>query len=462
MKQNVLIRLVENLGKSDIQYALLRIDDMQSLAENEIDILISQDHMDQLREVMSNSNFFSWKSRRFLKKEVYGHFDGDQLFLVDVHYALIQNGIEYMDMNGIFERLNMINDRFFVLSDEDQLLHYFYHNMLGKNHIQPKHLESIKRLIGSDLDSRYLRNKIHDPTIYSIFDVFTKRPESFQRKSYNIAATANRIEKRLLARSSKNIIRFLYRRFIFRKIGRTPGIHFALIGVDGAGKSSLIDSLQQKLDQTKGVKFKIVYMGPWGQSRSPIHRWLKRKQITLPKEESMIFNSSGEKIKALSFYTSVSNVVKATIYYIGVYIELWQRYFSEVRPARNSGQIVLSDRYIFDLRYLYKKRIVTNYRLMRFLVCELFPPPDKIVFLHNDPEVIFMRKPQLEKSEIELFQKLYLKALHKYKPMLLKSDRGPDILASEILKEIFSMLLRHGNNTNLYSLKESKTRHNAL
>ncbi|MEJ2272838.1 MAG: hypothetical protein P8X91_10305, partial [Candidatus Bathyarchaeota archaeon] len=81
MKQNVLIRLIENLRKFDIQYALLRIDDMELLADNEIDILISQDHMDQLREVMSNSNFFSWKSRRFLKKEVYGHFDGDQLFL---------------------------------------------------------------------------------------------------------------------------------------------------------------------------------------------------------------------------------------------------------------------------------------------------------------------------------------------------------------------------------------------
>lgn len=462
MKQNVFIELIENLGKQNIRYALLRTDELESMDDNEIDILIRPDHKDQLKEVMSNSNFSCWKSRKFLKKEVYAYFDGDQLLLVDVHYALIQNGIEYLDMDGIFDRLRMVNDRFFVLSNEDQLLHYFYHNMLGKNHIQPKHLESIKKLIGGDLDKNYLRNKIHDSTIYSILDVFTKRPEPFQRKSYNIAATANRIEKRLLARSFRNIIRFLYRRFIFQKVGRAPGIHFALIGVDGAGKSSLIDSLQNKLDQTKGVKFKIVYMGPWGQSRSPIHRWLKRKQITLPKEESLIFNSSGEKIKPPSFYTSVSNVVKATIYYIGVYIELWHRYFTEVRPARNSGQIVLSDRYIFDLRYIYKKRIVTNHRLMRFLVCELFPTPDKIVFLHNDPEVIFARKPQLEKSEIELFQKLYLKALHKYNPMLLKSDKGPDILASEILKEIFSMLLRGGDSTNLNYPKERKTMQNAM
>jgi thymidylate kinase len=462
MKQDVLIELIESLGKQNISYALLRVDDMESGDENEIDILIQPDSINQFKEVMSNSNFFCWKSRKFLKKEVYGYFDGNRLFLVDVHYALIQDGIEYLDMDGIFERLNTINGRFLVLSNEDQLLHYFYHNLLGKHHIQPKHLESIKSLIASNLDSDYLRKKIHDPTIYSIFEVFANRPESFQRKSDRITITASRIEKRLLARSFKNIIRFLYRRFIFQKIGRTPGIHFTLMGVDGAGKSSLIDSLQQKLDETKGVKFKIVYMGPWGHSRSPIHLWLKRKQITLPKEDSSILSSPGVIMRPSIVYQTISDMIKATIYYMGVYIELWHRYLTEVKPARNKGQIVLSDRYIYDLRYIYKKRIVKNYRLMRFLVCRLFPLPDKIVFLHNDPEVIFARKPQLEKSEIELFQKLYIKALNKYDPMLLKSDKGPDVLALEILREIFSMLFRQDDSANLNSLKEHKTVQDAL
>ena len=462
MKQNALIELIESLGKHNIRYALLRVDDLESSTENEMDILIWPSHISQFKTVIDKSNFFCWKSRRFLKKEVYAYFDGDVLFLLDVHYALIQNGIQYMELDGIFERLNMINDRFFVLSPEDQLLHYFYHNMLGKYHIQPKHLDSIKNLIGGDLDDDYLRDKIHDPKIYRIFDMFTKRPESFQRKNVKIARTVNRIHNRLLASSLKNVIRALYRRFIFQKIGRTRGIHFALLGVDGAGKSSLIDSLRQKLDQIKGVKFKIVYMGPWGHSRSRLHRWLKAKQITLPGDDSMILSSSPGKMKPSSVYRMISNMAKATIYYIGVYIELWHRYVTEVRPVRDKGYIVLSDRYIYDLRYIYKKRIVRNYGLMRLLVCRLFPSPDRIVFVHNDPEIIFKRKPQLEKSEIELFQKLYVKALHRYEPMLLKSDKSPDMLASQILDEIFSILFKSENRENINSPKNSQIVHKVL
>jgi len=451
MKQNLFIRVIDNLRDHNIKYTFLRVEDIKSLDENELDILIWPTQIAEFRSIMHEMNFVCWKSRKFLKKEVYAHFDRDQLYLVDVHYALIQNGVEYLDISGIFERLNLLSNKYPVLSPEDQLLHYFYHNILGKYHIQPKHLDSIKKLIGSDLDIDYLRTKIDDPNIYFIFDRFIKRPESFRRKNKKVINTALFIEKRLLARSYKNVIRVFYRRFIFPRINHGHGVHVALLGVDGAGKSSLIDALEQKLDKTKGIKFKIVYMGPWGQSRSRLHRWLKRKQITLPKEGSSISESSEKKeilhrLKPSSIFRMIKRTAKATIYYISVYVELWYRYVTEVRPELNKGRIVLSDRYIYDLRYIYKKRVVQNYKLLRFLVCQFFPSPDKIIFLYNNPDIIFKRKPQLEKAEIELFQKLYIKALHKYEPMLLKTEKRADMLASEVLQEIFMKLFKLNSN----------------
>lgn len=450
MKQNEFIALIENLGKHKIKYALLRIDNIELLIENELDILVWPAHINEFKAIMHKMNFVCWKSRKFLKKEVYAHFDGNQLYLVDVHYAFIQNGIQYMDMDDIFERLNLINGKFAVLSLEDQLLHYFYHSILGKRHVQSKHLDSINRLTKRNPDMDYLNNKIADPIIYSIFDSFIKTPESFNKKNEEVQRTAALIEKGLLARSYKNVVRVWYRKFILPKVDHERGVHFTLMGVDGAGKSSLIDALKQKLDQTKGIKFKIVYMGPWGHSRSQIHKWLKGKQITLPKEVSGNSVSSKEellnKLRPSSISKMIKGTIKAMVYYGSVYVELWYRYFVEIRPSLNKGHIILSDRYIYDLRYIYKKRVVKNYKLLRSLVCQLFPSPDRIIFLHNDPDVIFKRKPQLKKTEIELFQNLYIKALHKYEPILLKTDRDPDTLSSEILKEIFSKLFKlHAN-----------------
>lgn len=445
MNQNLFIELLDNLKEQNIKYTLLRVDDIESFEENELDILIWPTHISEFVNIMQRMNFVCWKSRRFLKKEVYASFQSGQLYLVDVHYALIQNGIQYLDLNGIFERLCLLDNKYPVLSREDQLLHYFYHNILGKDHIQSKHIKPVNKLIRSGPDNDYLRKKINDKTIYAVFDTFIKEPESFQEKSNKVLNAAQLIEKRLLAQSYKNTIRVFYRKFIFPKVNRKRGVHFSLLGVDGAGKSSLIDALKQNLDQTKGIKYKIVYMGPWGHSRSRFHKWFKRKQITLPKEASVSASSKRsffDKLKLSSILKMFKSNIKATIYYGSVYGELWYRYISEIRPELKKGRIVLSDRYIYDLRYIYKKRVVQNYRLLRYLVCWLFPSPDKIIFLYNDPDIIFQRKPQLNKAEIELYQKLYINTLQKYTPMLLKTDRSPDELSSEVLEEVFLRLFK--------------------
>lgn len=451
MSQNIFIELIDNLTAHNIKFTLLRVSDIEWLEENELDILVWPAHTNEFIHVMNDTNFVRWKSRKFLKKEVFARFDGDQLYLVDVHYALIQYGIEYLDMDEISERLTVSDHKYPILSREDQLLHYFYHNMLGKYHIQPKHLDSIRNLIGRDLDIDYLGEKIDDPAISSIFKSFVERPELFCLINDKVRNAALLIRKRLLSSSYMNVVRFYYHRYFLPRINHKRGVHVALLGVDGAGKSSLIDALEEKLNQTKGVKFKIVYMGPWGHSRSGFHRWLKGKQISLPREEKDISESSDRgkilhRLKPSSIFRFIKRTVKATLYYISVYVELWYRYVTEVRPELNRGRIVLSDRYIYDLRYIYKKRVVKDYKLLRFLVCQFFPSPHKIVFLYNDPEIIFKRKPQLKKAEIELYQNLYIKALEKHNPLLLKTDKSPEVLTSEVLQEIFQKLFSRNRN----------------
>jgi thymidylate kinase len=112
-----------------------------------------------------------------------------------------------------------------------------------------------------------------------------------------------------------------------------------------------------------------------------------------------------------------------------------------VRPKLKKGGIVLSDRYIYDLRYIYKDRPMNQFNFMRRLVCRFFPSPNRIVYLYNTAEIIRSRKPQLGADEIRQFQGFYQKALANHPVMDIKTDQPPEVLAQRIVKSIMSYYL---------------------
>ena len=445
-KSQVFRNILNAFNNNKIKYCLLRVENDELLSnDTELDILIWPESFKHADMILRQNKFVCWKDRKFLKKLVYAHYQDGVLWLLDVHLAFVQDGIIYMDLQGVEARLRTTQNGYKILSKEDQLLHYFFHNLLGKGHIQTKHFDIVKKLISDEINQNYMFNRIYDDVIKKIFQGFLKNPSDFKQVSKQTLLAQETIKNQLLKKTFSNRVRFFFKKYLFNKVYRNRGVHFAIMGVDGAGKSSLIEVLKHNLNTIKGIQYTTVYMGPWGHSKSPWHKWILKNKITLPK--SLNKDTAGIK-KVLGKFKAF---LKGTIYYLSIYTELWYRYLKFIRPELKKGRIILSDRYIYDLRYIYKKRKVVGFKFIRFFICQFFPKPDKIIFLYNDPEVIIKRKPQLNKEQIREYQEYYFKALNRYKTIAINTNDEPPVIAKYVLEELFKSLL---TNSNLKSNKK--------
>ncbi len=432
--------VVEALNRRSVRYSLLRDRELDSPVLDELDLLVWPEDREKFIFAIRELGFSLRNDAP--GKEVYANFEHGRLFLLDVHYAFIQNGFKYLEMNGLHERLHETPEGFKKLPPEDELLHLFFHNLVGKKHLQEKHLGMVNACLAESLDENYLKNRVESPELWAIFQKFCANPEAFVSDKAMEKQAAAQIRE-ILEKSGANQLSDVPKRQNKPK----RGVHFAFLGVDGAGKSTTVEHVQKLLEHAGKIKYEFVYMGPWGYVRSPILKKIYALKLFPSKENwaaTFWQKLSGKKVKTSLpkiLQKWLSGLVKGWIYYAGVYFEMWYRYLREVRPNVHKGRIVLSDRYVYDLRYIYKKRPITQFKLFRWFVCKFFPAPDRVVFIWNSAEDIIARKPQLGAEEINLFQEYYRKTFVGKPVLELRSDRPPEELAREIVEEIMRIYL---------------------
>lgn len=429
--------VIEALQARGVRYSLLRDRDLAAPKLDELDLLVWPEDREAFVEVLTSQGFVLRNDAP--GKAVYAKFDSEsgRLFLLDIHFALIQNGLEYLPLRGVADRLRQTPEGYCILSAEDELLHLFFHNLIGKQQLQEKHLPLVEACLAAPLDEEYLRGRIESPEIREIFRQFRQNPAVFVGDRGGAKAAARKIVQSLQnTRAGDGLQK------------RKRGVHFAFLGVDGAGKSTTVEHVQKLLAAAGKIKYEFVYMGPWGYVHSPVLKKIYDWKLFPHKEDwaSLIRQKiSGKKVPQslpVMLIKWLSGTLKGWIYYAGVYFEMWYRYLKEVRPNLQKGRIVLSDRYVYDLRYIYKKRPIRQFRIWRWLVCRCFPAPDRVVFIWNTAADIIARKPQLGAAEIDLFQEYYRRALAGIPTLELRSDRPPEELAREIVAEIMQIYLQ--------------------
>lgn len=180
---------------------------------------------------------------------------------------------------------------------------------------------------------------------------------------------------------------------------RRRGLFIALLAPDGAGKSTLAQSLRRDF----GLRAQLIYMGTNIAASTvglPTTRWLHHmlKKSHAPKPLRLLF-------KPISYCNRVT--------------ELWYR-IAFAQWQRLRGKFVVFDRYVYD-SWIAKPATTTLKRLRRKLLEAGWPKPDLVILLDAPGELLFRRKGEHSPEWLEQQRQAYL-ALQKHLPQMRVID----------------------------------------
>jgi thymidylate kinase len=236
-----------------------------------------------------------------------------------------------------------------------------------------------------------------------------------------------------------NAHRHLVLRFGSRSSRRGRGGLVAFVGPDGSGKSTVIRTLTERARSIPGLKVRTTYLGPWGQMKLTLVPALRKLGITPTVLPSGLHLASGTHAKDGSKRSQIRSLLKGSVFYAALYVELIYRYATSVFFRVRRGDWVVADRYITDLRYLYKERPIANYGTIRRFLCAVYPKPDLFIVLDNRPDVIVSRKGGLAAAQIETLRHFMLMAARNYRFEVVTTDRPPEEIADHVLNRMLSM-----------------------
>ncbi len=276
---------------------------------------------------------------------------------------------------------------------------------------EQKEKETIKKILRYFLELKtekkyeeYIKKNEKILKKYNYLEYFFKT-KIYKNKKINTKKFI-KIMKRNIKEAYKNLtlLNFLYYiKFILseKKQHFNKGKIIAILGVDGTGKTTIINILKEKL------KYKAIYMGN--------KEYYIEKKINIEK----------------------ANFLLKPIIFLTMYIEEWTKYFL-LLYYKLRGEIILTDRY-----YKYEKILKGKYynskteRIIQKIFYDfLYPNANKYVFLYEDYETIKKRKNEIKKEDYKKILEETKKRFKTKKFKIIKNNNKTKTL-NEILKTIY-------------------------
>jgi thymidylate kinase len=174
------------------------------------------------------------------------------------------------------------------------------------------------------------------------------------------------------------------------KFFRNNGLFVVLIGPDGSGKSTTATGLQQYLQPLfQGTRYYHFRFEVIPRLRDLAQSLGFKVPAESSENESAAASAQENAVKLSKLKSSFYLLYYALDFFLG-HLIIWR--------ARGYGQLIIFDRYIYD--YMIQQTMSPPGGLTK-MVLWLLPHPDAVVYLKNDPAVIYARKPELGRAALE-------------------------------------------------------------
>ena len=381
----------DQLGKSQIKYCVLR--NYESLPHNlndsDLDILVKKPHVEAFYEILFavTEAFHGQVIVKYgeLTPRVClcGKSENWWGIQIDIHEGILPfKSFPTIDADFILKRSKYYKD-ICVADDYDAAIVAFLKEILNNRSCQEKYFSAAQTAYkkNKDLYSIQLKNSFGCEFASSMADILNK---TFSER--RIAELAD-LGRNNLCRGFGN--RFQVWKEQLNKFYRffsPPGFSVAIMGCDGAGKTTVIDQIKLPLNNAVHNELYYEHMRP---NLIPnIAQLLGKKKADGPTTDPHGSQPSG----------LAGSLLRLT-YYSFDYIA---GYWLKIYPAKvRKSCIWLFDRYYYD--YLvdpYRARLSLPEWLIK-LVGTVVPAPNLILRLGADPATIHSRKPELSIEEVQ-------------------------------------------------------------
>jgi len=332
-----------------------------SRKDKDVDILISKS---EFSGINFPSNYKLINPSTYNNHFIYVRFDTiDQSF---IKIDFIIDGLDYcnvvsLSLSKLRKSSRMITNGIFVLGDEyiylDRYLGYLFFPWKSKR------------------TSSFLENNVQ-PTMFILSEL-----KHFGVKQSEINDT-KKIRSKLIRKKLYNYTIYHIKKKIFKLRQLNKKLIVVIMGIDGAGKTTLIRELENELSGVFNVR--TTYMGWHDFYLWPIriYRHFKYKHIDKDKTRSMT-----DSVKRIALF---ENII--------IFIELYSRYLKSV--LNRNTEIVLFDRYFYD------SIVRSKNHLLETLLISLAPKPDLFILLDAPNDVLYERKKEISIGKIKLLKEL--------------------------------------------------------
>lgn len=213
---------------------------------------------------------------------------------------------------------------------------------------------------------------------------------------------------------------------IARRVRRRPATFLAVVGPDGAGKTTFIEALAEELADLQVKDQKDVRVRHFRPHIMPNLKTL----LTGTEERAEDFRMPHRASPA----GVLSSLLRLSYYWIDYVMGYW----TDVRRECIAGKSTIFDRYFYDFLVDPRRSRLSLPAWVARTFLALTPKPDLVFFLDCDPDLVFARKQELPREEIARQLSVYRELARRDPARFVHLDASwrPSEIVAEAMREL--------------------------